>query len=818
MYKFTGFSAKADTALNGAILTAQELGHTYIGSEHLLISLAEDTTSVAGVVLSGRNVTAAALLKRLRSEIGAGLPTELEVEDISPRLKKIIETALAIGSRSELLAGTEHLLCAILRERSGAAVRLLNDLGVSQQTLLGDVNRALAPDTAFQQTPHKGGQGKNERETLMKYSVDLTKAAREGKIDPVACREKEIDRVLRILCRRTKNDPCLIGEPGVGKTAIAEGLALKIAEGDVPDALKDKELFSLELTGMVAGAKYRGDFEERIRNVVNEVTAAGNVILFIDEIHNLIGAGAAEGAVDAANILKPMLARGELRIIGATTIDEYRKTIARDAALERRFQTVTVEEPSKEEAREILHTLKSRYEAHHGCTITEEALTAAVELSDRYINDRFLPDKAIDLIDEAAAKVCLNAEEKLPGTAALKEKLNALNTRKTTVFSSGDDKLIATLLTEEKELKAELAEKKLFSVNKTAKPVVTAADVSAVVSEWTDIPVSRLTEGEKEKLSRLEEELSRRVIGQPDAVKAVAEAVIRGRTGMKDPKRPLGTFLFCGPTGVGKTELSKALAEALFGSEKAMIRLDMSEYAEKHSVSRLIGSPPGYVGFEEGGHLTEQIRRHPYSVILFDEIEKAHPDIFNTLLQMLEDGILTASDGRTANCRNCILIMTSNVGDTRINERLPELGFSFAGEEASRAAIVRAVNTELKRVFRPEFLNRIDSTVIFGKLKKEDIAKIAANQLREVRERAAKAGINVHFTEEFIQFCAEKNHSDKNGARDLRRYITDEIENRLAKLLLSNEDIKELTVGVKEGKVETKRKISEAESINRASE
>ncbi len=805
MYKFTGFSVKADTALNGAILTAQELGHTYIGSEHLLISLAEDTTSVAGVVLAGRNVTAGALIKKLRSEIGAGFPTELEVDDISPRLKNIIETALALGHRTELLAGTEHLLCALLKERAGAAVRLLNALGVSPQTLLSDVNRALTPDAAASMPSHKGGQGKNGRETLMKYSSDLTKAAREGRIDPVACRDKEIDRVIRILCRRTKNDPCLIGEPGVGKTAIAEGLALKIAEGDVPEALRDKELYSLELTGMVAGAKYRGDFEERIRNVVNEVTAAGNIILFIDEIHNLIGAGAAEGAVDAANILKPMLARGELRIIGATTIDEYRRTIAKDAALERRFQTVTVEEPSKKDALEILRTLKPRYEAHHGCGISDEALIAAVELSDRYINDRFLPDKAIDLIDEAAAKVCLSSEAG-GASVAVKEKLKALNARKETVFSSGDEAKITALLAEEKELKAELAESRLAKgAEKTL--TVLPVDVSAVVSEWTDIPVARLTEDEKEKLTHLEEELSRRVIGQPDAVKAVAQAVIRGRTGIKDPKRPLGTFLFCGPTGVGKTELSKALAEALFGSEKAMIRLDMSEYSEKHSVSRLIGSPPGYVGFEEGGRLTEQIRRHPYSVILFDEIEKAHPDIFNTLLQMFEDGILTSSDGRTANCRNCILIMTSNAGDRMINESLPELGFS-SGDVSRKEATARAVNSELKKIFRPEFLNRIDSIVVFGKLSTADLEMIAANMLKKVTERAEKAGLTVRFTQDFIKFCAEKNHSDKNGARDLRRYITDEIENRLARFLLDGEENKEITVDVKDGNVDFQAKIS----------
>lgn len=798
MYKFTGFSVKADAALNGAILTAQELGHTYIGSEHLLISLAGDSTSVAGVVLAGRNVTAAALIKRLRADVGAGLPTELEVGDISPRLKKIIETALALGTRSELLAGTEHLLCAILRERSGAAVRLLNAAGVSPQTLLGDVNRALSPDTAplTAGAAHKGGSGRSERATLAKYSTDLTRAAREGRIDPVACRDKEIDRVIRILCRRTKNDPCLIGEPGVGKTAIAEGLALKIAEGDVPEALRDKELYSLELTGMVAGAKYRGDFEERVRNVVSEVTAAGNIILFIDEIHNLIGAGAAEGAVDAANILKPILARGELRIIGATTLDEYRKTIAKDAALERRFQTVTVEEPSKEDTLEILRTLRGRYEAHHGCTITDEALFAAAELSERYINDRFLPDKAIDLIDEAAAKVRLGCETGNGEAVRLRTRLRELNAQKNGVFASGDRAKTTALLLEEKELTAALEGRRQLSVT----PAVTAADVRNVVSEWTDIPVSRLTEDDKLRLAGLEEELSRRVIGQPEAVKAVSEAVIRGRTGIKDPKRPLGVFLFCGPTGVGKTELSKALAEALFGSEKAMIRLDMSEYSEKHSVSRLIGSPPGYVGYEEGSTLTERIRRHPYSVILFDEIEKAHPDIFNTLLGMLEDGILTAADGRTANCRSCILIMTSNAGARLINESLPELGFASAAN-GGKDAVRRAVEAELRKIFRPEFLNRIDSTVIFGKLETGELTKIAANMLEELRRRAAKAGIDVSFTPAFIDFCAKKNPGDKNGARPLRRYITDEIENRLARFLLDGGENRSITADVRDGEV-----------------
>lgn len=800
MYKFTGFSEKADHALNASVTLAKSLGHTYIGSEHLLVSLAQDTSCVAGIILTSHNITSAALMKKLRAEIGAGLPTELTVDDISPRLKKIIETALSIGTQTEIFAGTEHLLSALLKERPCAAVRLLNSLGASPQVLLADLNRSLSADgDVCNAGQYRSQQNRHERQTLLKYSSDLTKAAREGKIDPVACREKEIDRVIRILCRRTKNDPCLIGEPGVGKTAIAEGLALKIALGEVPDALKDKELYSLELTGMVAGAKYRGDFEERIRTVVNEVTAAGNIILFIDEIHNLIGAGAAEGAVDAANILKPMLARGELRIIGATTIDEYRRTIAKDAALERRFQTVTVEEPSKEDTLTILRTLRGRYEAHHGCVITDDALKTAVELSDRYINDRFLPDKAIDLIDEAAAKVRLQNENLAHGTAENAEALRLRAKRSAGAPGSLGGATVVELLREEKAFSEKPRKNNRGEGGERA---VDAADICAVVSEWTDIPVNRLTEDEREKLTRLREELSRSVIGQPAAVRAVADAVIRGRTGIKDPKRPLGTFLFCGPTGVGKTELSKALARALFGSEKAMIRLDMSEYSEKHSVSRLIGSPPGYVGFEEGGYLTEQIRRHPYSVILFDEIEKAHPDIFNTLLQMFEDGILTSSDGHTANCRSCILIMTSNAGDRLINESLPELGFSASGSESAVKATERAVNAELKKIFRPEFINRIDSIVIFDKLKPGDLEKIASNMLNELKERARKAGIEIDFTPEFVKFCAAKNHSDKNGARPLRRYITDGIENRIAQLLLENGEHKKITVTVNDGEAE----------------
>ena len=683
MFKFTGFTEKANKSLNKAVEAAQDLGHTYIGSEHLLLGLLSDTSTVAGAVLAARKLTYDQVENYIKQTVGVGVPTELVPDDFTPRSKNIIETAVSFArSMGQSLVGTEHVLLAIARESTCCAAQILMQAGISLQDLVNDISKNMMNGGATGQTSGAGNPASDSDDVLSQFGRDLTQLARDGKIDPVIGRQKEIERVIQILSRRTKNNPCLIGEPGVGKTAIAEGLALKIVSGEVPEMLKNKRIISLDLTGMVAGTKYRGDFEERIKKVIDEVKAADDIILFIDEVHTLIGAGSAEGAVDAANILKPSLARGELQVIGATTIEEYRKHIEKDAALERRFQPITVGEPTEEEAVEILKGLRDKYEAHHKVKITDEAINAAVKLSTRYIGDRYLPDKAIDLIDEAASRVRLQTFTAPPEIKDLEEKQKELEAEKQSAVSAQEFERAAELRDKEKKVSSELEQKKKEWMQQTghSRDEVTATDIAQIVSAWTGIPLTQLTTEESERLLHMEDELHRRIVGQDEAVKAVSRAIRRGRVGLKDPKKPIGSFIFLGPTGVGKTELCKALAAAMFGDENAMIRLDMSEYMEKHTVSRLVGSPPGYVGFDEGGQLTEKVRRKPYSVILFDEIEKAHPDVFNVLLQILDDGILTDSQGRRVDFKNCVIIMTSNVGAKLITSKQAAFGFADSAE------------------------------------------------------------------------------------------------------------------------------------------
>ncbi len=794
MYVFNGFTEQANTAANAAIALAGRLGHTFIGSEHLLAGLLEASDSVAATVLNAKGVTEEELVNKIVQSDGQGSPTTLTPSHFTPRAKHVLETAVSEARKlGHGYVGTEHLLLAILSQPDGYAAVFLNEFGVDLRELYQSVvSELLNAEPQRESSPGNFGRGSKKKESgdlknLLKYGKDLTKAAADHAIDPVIGRQEEIDRVIQILSRRTKNNPCLIGEPGVGKTAIAEGLALKIQQGEVPELLKNKRIVSLDITSMLAGAKYRGDFEERIKAALDEVIANGNVILFIDEIHTIIGAGAAEGAVDAANILKPQLARGELQIIGATTIDEYRKYIEKDAALERRFQPVTVDEPSPSDAKKILYGLRDKYEAHHKVRITDEAIEAAVELSSRYINDRYLPDKAIDLVDEAAAKVRLLASTAPPDMKSTEDRLKELAAEKEAAINAQDFEKAAKVRDEEKALNAELEKQRQKWTEQHAGETgeVTAEDIAQVVSVWTGVPVKQLTEEEGERLLRLEETLHHRVIGQDEAVSAVSKAVRRSRVGLKDPHRPMGSFLFLGPTGVGKTELCKALAEALFGDEDAMIRLDMSEYMEKHTVSRMVGSPPGYVGFDEGGQLTEKVRRKPYSVILFDEIEKAHPDVFNILLQILEDGILTDSQGRRVDFRNTVIIMTSNIG-ARLTEEHRSVGFNSSStaalreEETNRSIIMN----ELKKFFRPELLNRIDDIIIFHKLKPADIEQIADKMFDILKARLADMKITMEVSEEAKKKIAEVGFDDQYGARPLRRAITSRIEDRISEEML----------------------------------
>ena len=791
------FTKQAQTALTLAKAAAIDFELGYIGTEHLLLGLLSETEGAAGRVLEEFQVDGKKLVElidKLVTPAEVGNVTEIEMKPVySPRTEKVLESAVAEAQNSGCeKAGTEHLLLAMLRETDCVGTRLLYTMGVNIQKLYAAVLGAMGYDNEsiqeeFQAAKAMQNPGGSPTPALDQYSRDLTQMAAEGKLDPVVGREKEISRLIQILSRRTKNNPCLVGEPGVGKTAIAEGLAQRILAGSVPETIKDKRLVVLDLSGMVAGSKYRGEFEERIRKVVDEVRENQGILLFIDELHTIIGAGGAEGALDASNILKPSLSRGELQIIGATTLEEYRKYIEKDAALERRFQPVTVEEPSEEEAYEILKGLRPYYERHHKVEILDEALEAAVKMSVRYINDRFLPDKAIDLIDEAASKVQLSGYQASSEIEDLSREIQEILQEKERAIKTGYLSLAKECQEKQKEAEARLEQLQVKEEKKNQRKSgkVDEKAVASIVSDWTKIPVQRLTEGETRRLAQLEKELHKRVIGQEEAVRAVSQAVKRGRVGLKDPNRPIGSFLFLGPTGVGKTELSKALAQAVFGSEQAMIRVDMSEYMEKHSVSKLIGSPPGYVGYDEGGQLSEKVRRNPYSVILFDEIEKAHPDVFNILLQVLDDGHITDAHGRKVDFKQTIIIMTSNAGAQAIVEP-KQLGFiSQKDEKKDYEKMKSGVMEEVRRLFKPEFLNRIDEIMVFHTLNKEEIRKIVLLLLKSLEKRCEEQmDIHLNVTNSAVDYIAEAGFDAKYGARPLRRAIQSKIEDRLANELL----------------------------------
>lgn len=795
MYEFRGFTQKANRALNLAIESAQDMGHNYVGTEHILLGLINEGTGVAAAALEQCGVTGDALRDKISTTDGIGMKTTLTPDDFTPRTKRVLKAAMLASARmGNNYVGTEHLLLAVIAESDSYAVSFLHELGVSEnaiaQAVAGGLQNAGQENDFAEENggfSSSNGSGKGGS-ALEKFGRDLTKAAKNGEIDPVIGREKEIERVIQILSRRTKNNPVLIGEPGVGKTAVAEGLALEIANGNVPEILKDKKVVSLDLTGMIAGAKYRGDFEERIKAAIDEVKKSKDTILFIDELHTIVGAGAAEGSADAANILKPSLARGDFQVIGATTLNEYRKYIEKDAALERRFQPVKVGEPTPEQAIEILKGLRDSYEAHHKVKITDEAINAAVTLSSRYIADRYLPDKAIDLIDEGASKVRLATLTSPPDVKSLEDRIADFEKEKASAVNEQDFERAAKLRDEQKEVQAQLdnAKKEWQERQKNSSGEVTAEDIAKIVSDWTGIPVVQLTKEESERLLNMEKVLHERVIGQDEAVSAISKAIRRGRVGLKDPKRPVGSFIFLGPTGVGKTELCKALAQAMFGDENAMLRLDMSEYMEKHTVSKLIGSPPGYVGFEEGGQLTEKVRRKPYSVVLFDEIEKAHPDVFNMLLQILEDGRLTDSQGRTVDFKNTVIIMTSNVGARMITEKQKALGFKTDEEEKEQDSkdIKELVMGELRNVFRPEFLNRVDDIIVFNKLTQNEIKQIASKMLDTLAKRLEKLDVRITFTDEAVTAIADKGFDENYGARPLRRAIQSEIEDALSEKML----------------------------------
>ncbi len=792
------FTPRAEEALRLSQEAAEEMGHGYVGSEHLLLGLIREEEGIAHRVLAEYGVTDEMVCGVLQRSVGKGLSGAAPSQGLTPRAKSVVELAVSESARmGSSYIGTEHLLMGILREGGNMALRILRTMGVDPKKMYSSIVKKLndTPHTVTSGAATANRESDKKNKTLAEFTRDLTEAARSGKLDPVIGRDKEIQRVIQILSRRTKNNPVLIGEPGVGKTAIAEGLAERIASGDVPEELLDKKILSLDLSGMVAGTKYRGEFEERIKNTLAEVKKAGNVILFIDELHTIVGAGSAEGAVDAANIIKPALGRGEIRVIGATTLNEYRKYIEKDAALERRFQPVTVGEPTPEATLEILKGLRDKYEAHHKLTITDEALEAAVQLSKRYIGDRFLPDKAIDLMDEAASQVRMTAEASSPDLKALEEKIAALHREKSEAVTAQDFEKAAQLRDIEKDYQEQVEIerdnwRKQMAQNRGS---VTADDVAKVVAGWTGIPVTRLTEDESMRLLKLEEKLHQRVVGQDEAVNAVAKAIRRSRVGLKDPKRPIGSFLFLGPTGVGKTELCKTLAEAMFGDENAMVRIDMSEYMEKHTVSRLVGSPPGYVGHEEGGQLTEKVRRKPYSVVLFDEIEKAHEDVWNILLQILEDGIVTDSQGRKVDFKNTIIVMTSNVGAKNITADAARLGFDGGDKDEKETEEVRfdrirdAVMADLKRTFRPEFLNRIDEIIVFRQLTEDNIRQIARRMLDVTGARMAQQGITLAADDDAVAELARDGFDPQYGARPLRRAIQSMVEDAVAEKMLEGE-------------------------------
>ena len=788
------YTDKAKKALNYANRLSRSSGCNYVGTEHILAGLLKEGTGVAAEVLTANNVELEALLKLIDELVAAGEEVTVADRDgYSPRTQMVLDRAREMADRfdSERI-GTEHLLLAIIKEGDCAASRLLNTMGANPQKLFVDILAAMGEDPA--QYREEIQRGRNEEATLTptldQYSRDLTAMARAGRLDPVIGREKETERVIQILCRRGKNNPCLIGEPGVGKTAIVEGIAQSLVNGNVPVIVADKRLVSLDMSGLVAKSKYRGEFEDRIKKVINEVETAGNVLLFIDELHTIIGAGGAEGALDASNILKPALARGDVQVIGETTIEEYRKYIEKDAALERRFQPVQVEEPTEEESIEILKGLRKLYEKHHHVQIMDEGVEASVRLSARYVNDRFLPDKAIDLMDEAAAKARLGMMHGSDEMMQLNREIHQTELDMEHALQEGDIEKARTWKETRESLQAsrEKLEKKNRRVSKNKVPVVGENEIADVVAGWTKIPVSRLTESEASRLQKLEETLHKRVIGQEEAVSAVSKAVRRGRVGLKDPKRPIGSFLFLGPTGVGKTEVSKALAEAVFGNEESMIRVDMSEYMEKHSVSKMIGSPPGYVGHEDGGQLSEKVRRNPFSVILFDEIEKAHPDVFNILLQVLDDGHITDSQGRKVDFKNTIIIMTCNAGALSIIEP-KKLGFGAKEDEKQDHERMKAsVMEEVKRIFKPEFLNRIDETIVFRALNKDDMKKIIGIMVRDLQKRCKEQlQIDLVVREAAKEYIVEKAYDRKYGARPLRRKLQDEVEDRLADALIRGE-------------------------------
>ena len=789
MYKFT---EKAEKAIKLAKEIAKDFKHNYIGTEHILLGLMKEDTGVAYKVLTIYGITEQMISDKIEEMFGVGVENEVKMIGFTPRAKRILEVAFheAKGHKQEYI-GTEHILLAIMREPDCIAVRLLVEMGVDMQRLYNEIVKRVSDDNKEGFEVTKRNTRSNLTPTLNQFGRDLTELVEQGKVDPVIGRVEEIDRVIQILSRRTKNNPCLIGEPGVGKTAIAEGLAHKIVAGDIPEILKDKRVVTLDLSSVVAGAKYRGEFEERIKKALGEVTKAGNVILFIDELHTIVGAGAAEGAIDAANILKPLLARGEIQLIGATTLDEYKKHIEKDSALERRFQPIIVEEPSEDDAISILFGLKDMYEAHHGVKITDNAVRAAVKLSKRYINDRSLPDKAIDLMDEAASKLRLLSFTEPENIKAIEEKVKKLYEEKNSAIINQDFEGAAKIRDKELKQRAKLEKAKLEWQKKSelTENVVDEEQIAEIVSKWTGIPVTRLAEEETERLKNMETQLKKRVIGQDEAISAVSKAIKRSRVGIQDPKRPIGSFLFLGPTGVGKTELCKALAEVLFGDENAILRIDMSEYMEKHSVSKLVGSPPGYVGYDEGGQLTDKVRRKPYAVVLFDEIEKAHEDVFNILLQILEDGRLTDSQGRTTNFNNTIIIMTSNVGARTISDG-KKLGFDKGDEKVNGYKdIKKNVMDELKRTFRPEFLNRIDDIIVFHQLNEENIKSIVEIMINKLVERLKTKDIVLNVGDDVKEFIAKKGFDLTYGARPLRRAIQNQIEDTVAEAFL-NGDIK----------------------------